>query len=258
MKFKYNILLLIIIIIFSFSCASDEIDANLDNNSLSELPNQDLTSVEENKLELKVDDNVPSITYTDESETFSFDIPAKWRVVTSMAQLFDVFKDSLNMQSSIAPVLFGIDQESGDNIFVTLEFTELYQDKPQIIDIDDYTAKEVEKLTKVLFQSEEIANENIIQSKIQLDDGSYGNRIEIYHTEVPLLQILYVLINPTENGWCGSLPFMFTGSISSEEGNEINLIQINKILNSFKIKESPPQIDCNKRETLSILKNTYD
>ena len=69
---------------------------------------------------------------------------------------------------------------------------------------------------------------------------------------------MYILINPSENGLCGSLPFMFTGSLSSEEGNEINLNKINKILNSFKVEKAPPNIDCDKRETLSILNNIYD
>ena len=247
MKFKLSILVFLIVTTFSISCDSKEIA----NNTSDEIANNTSDS-------LDVNEDLTLITYTDESKSFSFDFPDNWKVVTSMAQLFEVFKDSLSMESSIAPVLFAIDESSGDNIFVTLEFTELYQDKPQLIDVSEYTNNEVEKLSKYLFESESIASQNIIQTEVKFEDGSYGHRIEIYHTEVPLFQILYILINPSENGWCGSLPFMYTGSISSEEGNENNLNEINKILNSFKIQNAPSNIDCGKRETLSIKNNTYD
>ena len=254
MKFKLSILVLLIVTTFSISCDSKEIDSkskDLANNTSDEIANNTSDSFD-------VNEDLTLITYTDESKSFSFDFPDNWKVITSMAQLFEVFKDSLSMESSIAPVLFAIDQSSGDNIFVTLEFTELYQDKPQLIDVNEYANKEVEKLRKSLFESESIASQNIIQTEVKFEDGSYGYRIEIYHTEVPLLQILYILINPSKNGWCGSLPFMYTGSISSEEGNEENLNQINNILNSFKVQKAPENINCNNRETLNILKNTYD
>ena len=254
MKFKLSILVFLIVTIFSISCDSKEIDSkskDLDNDISDEIVNNNLDR-------LDIEEDLTLINYTDESNSFSLNFPDTWKVVTSMAQLFEVFKDALSMESSIAPVLFAIDEASGDNIFVTLEFTELYEDKPQLIDVNEYANKEVEKLREALFESESSANQNIIQNEVKFEDGTYGYRIEIYHTEVPLLQILYILINPSENGWCGSLPFMFTGSLSSEEGNEINLNKINKILNSFKVEKAPPNIDCDKRETLSILNNIYD
>jgi len=264
MKFKLCFTVLLIFILFAISCVTQKLELNSlelnDNKDENIVPKtestlQDLSENKDRNIDTK---NLTLTTYTDESESFSFDMPPEWKVVTAIDQLFEIFKDSLDMQSTIVPVLFGIDESSGDNIFATLEFSELYQDEPQLIDIIEYTSIEIEKLKKVLFESESDANQNIIQTEVELDDGSYGFRIEIHHTEVPLLQIMYVLINPTKTGWCGSLAFLYTGSISNENGNENNLIQIDKILNSFKVQKAPENINCNNRETLNILNNTYD
>ena len=189
MKFKLSILVFLIVTIFSISCDSKEIDSkskDLDNDISDEIVNNNLDR-------LDIEEDLTLINYTDESNSFSLNFPDTWKVVTSMAQLFEVFKDSLSMESSIAPVLFAIDEASGDNIFVTLEFTELYEDKPQLIDVNEYANKEVGKLREALFESESSANQNIIQNEVKFEDGTYGYRIEIYHTEVPLLQILYIL-----------------------------------------------------------------
>jgi len=182
------------------------------------------------------------VTLTDIDKIFSVTVPSSWTAsLDDDLRSLDFFETFYNQ--GILPLFFGIDENSGSNLFILADFQALLTEEPLPIDGKAYSDIQQSSLEVQADYQGGMSSSEIIVDGIKTTELRY-DMIE------GVKQIAYVMNSNESRMGCGSLGILVTGTIVSDDYAPI----IEKAMASVKILPTAAFTDdCDDRRALSAL-----
>ena len=182
------------------------------------------------------------VTFTDLDKIFSVTVPSNWTAaMDDDLRSLDFFETFYNQ--GILPVFFGIDENSGSNLFILADFQALLTEEPLPIDGKAYADVQQSSLEVQPNYRGGMSSSGIVVDGIQTTELRYDMAEGVK-------QIAYVMNSNEPRMGCGSLGILLTGTIASDADAPI----IEKAMASVKILPTAAlSDDCDDRRALSAL-----
>jgi hypothetical protein len=173
--------------------------------------------------------------FTDDSDSFSVSVPSNWEVEKDADSL-----SLLNPTIGVAALFFAVDESTGYNVMVLGDFRELFEQEPQLIDINQYVESQMDDLQESVGKATTINKTGVVVDSIEAT--------QLRMNKSDLLLIMNILISNEPRMLCGSMPFIVVGVSSSED---ISILE--KALDSFTVLPTAAiGVDCADRTSLSL------
>ena len=182
------------------------------------------------------------VTLTDVEKIFSVAIPSSWTAsMDDDLMSLDFFEGFYN--EGILPLFFGVDENSGSNLFILSDFKALLSEEPLPIDGNAYadfqqTDLEAQPNYQGGMSSSKIVVDGILTTELRWD--MFGG----------MKQIAYVMTSNEPRMGCGSMGILLIGTIATDAEALVieNAMASVKILPAAALSD-----DCDNRRALSAL-----